>query len=147
MQLTHFVSMVLKLASHAVGRSLLTPTVAQQVQAVPRLGASPTRLDRLVDIGECSDARRLQGDRRLEEQLATLLEARMEMDAEWAAAQAQATGPQQVGSDRCAIQPDVICETCTACCCRSPLPSSRTSLCFSCISRLTDAAAVCTPPM
>jgi hypothetical protein len=36
----------------------------------------------------------LQGDRRLEEQLATLLESRMEMDAEWSAAQAQAMQPQ-----------------------------------------------------
>lgn len=37
----------------------------------------------------------MKGDRVLEEQLATLLEARMEMDAEWAAAQqAQAAEPQ-----------------------------------------------------
>lgn len=36
------------------------------------------------------------GERRLEEQLAALLEARMDMDAAWAAAQAQAVEPQQV---------------------------------------------------
>lgn len=35
----------------------------------------------------------LQGERQLEEQLLTLLEVRMEMDAEWAAAQAQAAAP------------------------------------------------------
>lgn len=34
------------------------------------------------------------GERRLEEQLAALLEARMDMDAAWAAAQAQAVEPQ-----------------------------------------------------
>ena len=44
-------------------------------------------------LGE-SSARVLQGDRRLEEQLAMLLESRMEMDAEWSAAQAQAMQPQ-----------------------------------------------------
>jgi hypothetical protein len=49
----------------------------------------------------------LQGDRRLEEQLATLLESRMEMDAEWSAAQAQATQP-QVGLLACTcVQPRV----------------------------------------
>lgn len=49
----------------------------------------------------------LQGDRRLEEQLATLLESRMEMDAEWSVAQAQALQP-QVGLPACScIQPCV----------------------------------------
>ena len=47
-----------------------------------------------------NDARALQGDRRLEEQLATLLESRMEMDAEWSAMQAQAAQP-QVGLPSC----------------------------------------------
>lgn len=48
--------------------------------------------------------RLLQGDRRLEEQLATLLESRMEMDAEWSAAQAQAAQP-QVGTACSCVSP------------------------------------------
>jgi hypothetical protein len=95
MQLTHFVGMVLKLASHAVSMcaaGFLTGPPA--IDTIPPFCSTFNLTSLLRSAGVTFDARVLQGDRRLEEQLATLLESRMEMDAEWSAAQAHAMQPQ-----------------------------------------------------